>query len=88
MGRPACSSCCKVVVASKEGCKNEDFSVYYTIGGGDWISSDLYAQHLLSGNKTAGFGDISKIQTPPVSRKPIETSVEYFDWKTIKEKII
>lgn len=34
-----------------------------------------------------GIRDISKIQTPPVSRKPIETSVEYFDWITIKEKI-
>ena len=34
-----------------------------------------------------GIRDISKIQTPPVARKPIETSVEYFNWSTIKQKI-
>ena len=34
-----------------------------------------------------GIRDISKIQTPPIARKPIETSVEYFNWSTIKQKI-
>jgi len=34
-----------------------------------------------------GIRDISKIQTPPVARRPIETSVEYFNWTTIKQKI-
>ncbi len=34
-----------------------------------------------------GIRDISKIQTPPTTRKPIETSVDYFSWSIIKEKI-
>tara|TARA_S200000501_G_scaffold311405_1_gene301953 strand:+ start:5090 stop:8173 length:3084 start_codon:yes stop_codon:yes gene_type:complete len=34
-----------------------------------------------------GIRDISKIQTPPTTRKPIETSVDYFSWSTIKENI-
>jgi transcription-repair coupling factor (superfamily II helicase) len=30
-----------------------------------------------------GIRDVSLIQTPPKSRKPIETTVRYFDWDTI-----
>jgi len=30
-----------------------------------------------------GIRDVSLIQTPPKSRKPIETTVRYFDWETI-----
>ena len=66
MGRPACSSCCKVVPIAEKGCKDDDFSVYYTIGNGGWIPSDWYAQHLLSGHNAGadrkdGFSDISEI---------------------------
>ena len=34
-----------------------------------------------------GIRDVSLIQTPPKSRKPIETTVRYFDWDTIAEYI-
>ena len=30
-----------------------------------------------------GIRDVSLIQTPPRSRKPIETTVRYFDWETV-----
>ena len=32
---------------------------------------------------TVGLRDITRIQTPPVSRKPINTDVRYFDWALI-----
>ena len=67
MGRPTCSSCCKVVPpVGDKGCKADDFSVYYRIGNGGWVTSDWYAQYLLSGHnagadRKAGFSDISEI---------------------------
>ena len=34
-----------------------------------------------------GIRDISKIQTPPIARKPITTNIEYFNWISIKKHI-
>jgi len=34
-----------------------------------------------------GIRDISMIETPPITRKPIETRVEYFSWEKIKDRI-
>ena len=49
MGRPACSSCCKVqpfVPTKKKGCRKEDFKVYYKYGAGGWKTSDEYNDYL------------------------------------------
>jgi len=52
MGRPACSSCCKVqpFVPTKKGCRDEDFKVYYKYGAGGWKTSDEYNEYLNEGD--------------------------------------
>jgi hypothetical protein len=48
MGRPACSSCCKVIeiLPTRSGCRDQYYKVYYNLGGGGWKTSDEYDDHL------------------------------------------
>ncbi|MAH51528.1 hypothetical protein CMI37_37275 [Candidatus Pacearchaeota archaeon] len=48
MGRPSCSSCCKVSVAipQKKGCIDNNYKVYYKYGAGGWKTSDEYEDYL------------------------------------------
>jgi len=48
MGRPACSSCCKVIeiLPTRGGCRDQYYKVYYKLGGGGWKTSDEYDDHL------------------------------------------
>lgn len=47
MGRPACSSCCKVTaIPVKKGCVDDDYKVYYKYGAGGWKTSDEYEDYL------------------------------------------
>jgi len=65
MGRPACSSCCKVqpfVPTKKKGCRKEDFKVYYKYGAGGWKTSNEYAAYLARGGKNSGFKSLQEIK--------------------------
>ena len=48
MGRPSCSSCCKVSVAipQKKGCIDNNYKIYYKYGAGGWKTSDEYEEYL------------------------------------------
>jgi hypothetical protein len=47
MGRPSCSSCCKVVVLpQKKGCVDRAYKVYYKYGAGGWKTSNEYEDYL------------------------------------------
>lgn len=45
MGRPSCSSCCKVTI-KKKGCVDDNYKIYYKYGVGGWKTSDEYEKHL------------------------------------------
>jgi hypothetical protein len=65
MGRPACSSCCKVVTAlppPKKGCIDDDYEVYYKYGAGGWQTSKKYKTHLDEKDKKSGFSDLEEIK--------------------------
>ena len=45
MGRPSCSSCCKVTI-KKTGCVDYNYKIYYKYGAGGWKTSDEYEDYL------------------------------------------
>ena len=62
MGRPSCSSCCKVSVAQKKGCIDNNYKVYYKYGAGGWKTSDEYAAYLAREGKNSGFKSLQEIK--------------------------
>ena len=47
MGRPACSSCCKVSIpVNRVGCVDDHYKAYYKVGGGQWKTVDEYNDYL------------------------------------------
>tara|TARA_R110002167_G_scaffold67516_1_gene190891 strand:+ start:331 stop:3078 length:2748 start_codon:yes stop_codon:yes gene_type:complete len=46
MGRPSCSSCCKVTTIKKTGCVDDNYKIYYKYGAGGWKTSDEYKDYL------------------------------------------